>query len=174
MISINSFALYGILLAIVLLIAFLSWFLSGGKHKLYQRKAKRLYKKLQTFPDEYPGKMIAYLKKINPYVFEELLLVAFQHKGYRVYRNKRYSGDGGIDGRIKKDGQVYYIQAKRYESHINSKHVLNFCAVCVEHDVKGFFVHTGKTGEKSRRLAYNEDRVTIISGKKLVELIKNK
>ena len=59
------------------------------------------------------GKM-AYLRKINPYVFEELVLDGFRSKGYGVKRNRRYSGDGGIDGRVYLDGKEYLVQCKRY------------------------------------------------------------
>ncbi|WP_407233716.1 restriction endonuclease [Escherichia coli] len=32
-------------------------------------------------------------------MFEELLLEGFEAHGFRTIRNKRYTGDGGIDGR---------------------------------------------------------------------------
>ncbi|MEX6059375.1 restriction endonuclease [Enterobacter hormaechei] len=41
---------------------------------------------------------INYLRKIDPFVFEELLLEGFEAHGFRTIRNKRYTGDGGIDG----------------------------------------------------------------------------
>ncbi|WP_192840691.1 restriction endonuclease, partial [Enterobacter hormaechei] len=41
-----------------------------------------------------------YLRKIDPFVFEELLLEGFEAHGFRTIRNKRYTGDGGIDGQV--------------------------------------------------------------------------
>ncbi|MCS5932703.1 restriction endonuclease [Klebsiella pneumoniae subsp. pneumoniae] len=33
-------------------------------------------------------------------MFEELLLEGFEAHGFRTIRNKRYTGDGGIDGQV--------------------------------------------------------------------------
>lgn len=62
--------------------------------------------KINTFP--HFGQKIAYLRKIDPFVFEELLLEGFERRGFEVIRNRRYTGDGGIDGRVKIDGQTAY------------------------------------------------------------------
>lgn len=63
--------------------------------------------KINTFP--HFGQKIAYLRKIDPFVFEELLLEGFERRGFEVIRNRRYTGDGGIDGRVKIDGQTRLI-----------------------------------------------------------------
>ncbi len=42
------------------------------------------------------GQKIAYLRKIDPFVFEELLLEGFERRGFEVIRNRRYTGDGGL------------------------------------------------------------------------------
>ncbi|MGS6531656.1 restriction endonuclease, partial [Enterobacter hormaechei] len=44
------------------------------------------------------AQIINYLRKIDAFVFEELLLEGFEAHGFRTMRIKRYSGDGGIDG----------------------------------------------------------------------------
>ena len=54
-------------------------------------------RKIQTLPAF--GYKIAYLRKIDPFTFEELLLEGFESHGFRTIRNKRHTGDGGIDGR---------------------------------------------------------------------------
>lgn len=53
---------------------------------------------------------IAYLRRIDPLVFEELVLSALARRGYAILRNERYSGDGGIDGRVWINGQCRLIQ----------------------------------------------------------------
>ncbi|WP_248844390.1 restriction endonuclease [Escherichia coli] len=42
----------------------------------------------------------------------------FESHGFRTIRNKRYTGDGGIDGQVKCGKHRYLIQAKRYRGHI--------------------------------------------------------
>ena len=81
------------------------------RHERKQASAVRVIDKINTFP--HFGQKIAYLRKIDPFVFEELLLEGFERRGFEVIRNRRYTGDGGIDGRVKIDGQTWLVQAKR-------------------------------------------------------------
>lgn len=131
--------------------------------------AKRIHRKIQRFSD--PA-IFAYLRKIDPFVFEELLLLSFKNKGYSIKRNKRYTGDGGIDGKVIKFGKMYYIQAKRYKDDINWQHVKNFISLCEKDNVSGFFVHTGKTPLSVRDLIKSNCPVKIISGIKLIQLLR--
>lgn len=136
-------------------------------HFLKIRDARRIYGNLNEITNCYEGWLISYLRKINPYVFEELILYAFKKHGYKIYRNRRYSNDGGIDGKVKKDGKKYLIQAKRYSAAINPCHVRNFIDVCRKMKMKGYFVHTGRTGDMSKELQKNNPEIKFISGSEL-------
>ncbi len=68
---------------------------------------------------ETPQDQFYYLRGLNAFVFEEMILTALKKHGFKIIRNKRYTGDGGIDGRAYKNDQHYLIQAKRYRKHIN-------------------------------------------------------
>lgn len=139
------------------------------RHSYYRKKARKIYRRI-TSKGLAPGQVVAYLRKINPYVFEELVLDGFEKSGYKVTRNKRYSGDGGIDGRVSRDGKEYFVQCKRYKNHIDPQHVAEFARICDENGRAGYFVHTGKTGRKSKMNAYYGN-VEVISGDKLIKLI---
>ncbi|WP_435071009.1 restriction endonuclease [Enterobacter hormaechei] len=86
------------------------------RHKRKQQSARRVLERIKTLPG-FPQK-INYLRKIDPFVFEELLLEGFEAHGFRTIRNKRYTGDGGIDGQVIIGKYRYLIQAKRYRGHI--------------------------------------------------------
>jgi len=118
---------------------------------------------------KHQGQKLEYLRKIDPYVFEELVLNALEGAGYRVQRSPRYSGDGGIDGTLSSSAGTIFIQSKRYRGHINAGHVKEFAALCSANDVYGFFVHTGKTGGMSK--SSKSKRVDIISGSRLLKLV---
>lgn len=138
------------------------------------RKARQVIKKLKQIakePHAHP-KIMLYLRKINPFVFEELILTVIEDSNIRVFRNKRYTGDGGIDGIFKiKPGKVL-IQCKRYQSYINHKDVLELSLkVKSEKHHFGVFVHTGKTGDKAKEAIKIEKNVIFISGSVLVDLI---
>jgi restriction system protein len=141
------------------------------------KQAKKILKKLHEInktPNSY-GRIISYLRKINPYVFEELVLTAIENSNIYIVRNKRYSGDGGIDGIFKlKQGKVL-VQCKRYGGYINNQHVLELTQLVKEKKYYfGVFVHTGKTGDKSKGIMKVEKNILFISGSILVELLLGK
>lgn len=141
------------------------------RHAWYIKRAAAVYKNLTEDSLTEP-QIIQYLRHVNPYVFEELLLLSFEKRGYKVVRNARYSGDGGVDGHVVIDGQKIPIQAKRYSAHIRLGHVIQFSELVAKRKVPfGFFIHTGRTGKGCR----NEDlikNVRVISGKYLIDFIK--
>ena len=80
-----------VLLAVLLaVIIFLLWRFrrqsaSERRHRRYRATAERVYTRLRQLSGD--GQRMSYLRKINPYVFEELLLLAFERQGYAVQRN---------------------------------------------------------------------------------------
>ncbi|MCL4639332.1 MAG: restriction endonuclease [Olivibacter sp.] len=159
---------------IILLWLVLVWLLilrtrKKNKHQYNRLKSKEILEKIRSFPHD--GQRIAYLRKIDPFVFEELLLDAFKSKGFKVERNKRYTGDHGIDGVVWIDGKKYLIQAKRYKRHINLKHIKVFAKLVEAHRCNGLFCHCGKTGKGSKEILKTASNIEIISGQKLTKLI---
>lgn len=140
------------------------------KHINKIRDARRIYKKINAIENPNEGWLISYLRKIDPYVFEELILYSFKQKGWHIKRNKRYSGDGGIDGRIRKGKEKYIIQAKRYTEYINIEHVKNFIKICRTNKTEGMFIHTGKTGKETKELLKTNPQIKLISGMALYDL----
>lgn len=115
--------------------------------------------------------IVGKLRRLNPCVFEELLLTCCQDQGWEIKRNDCYSGDGGVDGRVWIAGELYLLQAKRYRGYINPNHVRNFQEVVkAEQAAGGFFVHTGKTGTLSKGLIC-ESQIYLISGQRLVDFV---
>jgi restriction system protein len=116
------------------------------------------------------ARRIAYLRKIDPLVFEELVLDAFQKEGWIVQRSTRYSGDGGIDGRIFQNGKWCGIQCKRYKGAIKTDHVKQFVRDLHKENLEyGFFVHTGRTPGS---VHYLSEQIEILSGQKLIRLLE--
>lgn len=145
-------------------------------HLIRIKKARKVIKKLKEIaktPNSH-GKIIVYLRKINPFVFEELILTVIEDSNIHIIRNKRYTGDGGIDGMFKLPkvkGKVL-IQCKRYQSYINQKDVAALSQKVKEGKFHmGIFVHTGKTGDKARDVIKVDNNVIFISGSVLVNLI---
>ncbi len=124
-------------------------------------------------PDHALKIVIGSLRRVNPFVFEELLLHCFKDAGYQVVRNSRYTGDDGIDGRIYRDGKLYYVQAKRYAGLIDAAHLRAFeQTITNSYGVEGgFFVHTGRTGDTAKAISRQQGQVTLLSGMRLVDFV---
>ncbi|WP_236849237.1 restriction endonuclease [Chania multitudinisentens] len=141
----------------------------SSRHWRYQRQAARVLARLPQLAGE--AQRLVYLRSINPYVFEELLLTVFARRGYRMVRNLRYSGDGGIDGQVWLDGERYLIQAKRYARAITPAHVSALNVLTRQYGCRGLFVHTGRTGPKSQALLRDFPAITLLSGARLLALL---
>lgn len=142
------------------------------KHQLNIQNGKLIIQQLRSGATEIELPMaIALLRKINPYAFEELLLTCCKEQGWQIQPNFRYSGDGGVDGRVLIAGKLYALQAKRYKGYIKPEHIRDFDKV-IKHEgaAGGFLIHTGKTGELSKELL-RDSRITLISGQKLVNFV---
>ncbi|MDH0873368.1 restriction endonuclease [Agrobacterium pusense] len=139
------------------------------RHLRKQEQARRVLAKINTIP--LMPQRLAYLRKIDPLTFEELLLEAFERRGHTIFRNTHYSGDGGIDGMVEINGETHLLQAKRYAKHINRQHIAAFSAVIAAKNCKGYFIHTGKTGAGAKELASQDPRMIILSGQKLLDFL---
>ena len=140
------------------------------RHRRNIRRARQLLNKLQNFTGDYQAaRVLSYLRKIDPYVFEELILECYQARGYKIVRNSHYSGDGGINGQvIDTQGNRYLIQAKRYAGAVRSKHLREFAQLVAQQNCRGLFIHTGRTP----RFSLNGfGGVQVISGSSLISLI---
>jgi restriction system protein len=144
--------------------------LPSNKHQQNIRRAELVLKRLRSGGVQLP-KALSILRRMNPYAFEELLLTCCHEQGWEIERNFRYTGDGGIDGRLTIAGRLYLIQAKRYRGYINPKHIRDFYQVIQgEKAHGGFFIHTGRTGELANQLL-REYQISLLSGQRLVDFV---
>lgn len=147
----------------------LRWRLTGS-HGWRWRSAKRVWKRMRE--GGFSGKaFLSYLRKIDPFVFEELVLYSFKKAGYRIRRNRRYTGDGGVDGRMRRGSRRYLLQMKRYAGPIRLSHVKEFDALCRRRRVVGLFVHTGWVPDSVREYLGRGSCVVLVDGARLYELV---
>ena len=141
-------------------------------HKRRIRQARRVLDRIAPWVAAGDGaKVFAYLRKVDPLVFEELVLECLSRSGLRIRRGTRYSGDGGVDGHVWVDGRLCPIQCKRYRNTIDPKHVAAFVDQALHsHAPVAFFIHTGRTGDLSREAARGAP-VVMVSGSRLLRLL---
>lgn len=161
-----------LLLAAVFVVAFLLLRKTRGararRHQRYRQTANRVLLKL---PELKAGQQILYLRKINPYVFEEMILTAIERRGIPVRRNQRYSGDGGIDGQFWIGQERWIVQAKRFASAVRPEHIRQFGELARKEKCKGLFVHTGRTGFISFKHFSDYPEILLVSGASLLDLL---
>jgi restriction system protein len=133
------------------------------------RSWKDLKRIREIDPIKNPGPCFGWLRKVDPYRFEEMILSELARRGIEITRNTAYSGDGGIDGQFRFAGQPWLVQAKRYKGHIKQEHVWAFDAICQQRGARGLFIHTGKTPEALRQLKRQCGDVRVISGEELMK-----
>lgn len=155
---------------------FINSFRLWGKfrHKYRIRQSKKIIQRIKeiSVDENSGGRVIGYLRKINPYVFEETILTCIENSNIKVTRNKQYSNDGGIDGKISTKYGKILIQCKRYKGYINNKDVAEFAKKIDEYKCSyGIFVHTGKTGDKAKTTALRSEKIIYVSGSNLTNLI---
>jgi restriction system protein len=142
------------------------------RHRWRRRQARTMCEQLRGPDRDQPAALhYARLRAMDPLAFEELLLEAFEQRGHRVIRNRRYTGDGGVDGEVIIDGRRWLIQAKRYRDAIKPEHVREFAMLCATRRRRGMFIHTGRTGGMSRTICSSADGIEIVSGQRLLALL---
>ncbi len=138
-----------------------------------RRHLKKLAKLAEFNDSEHRKQLYYHLRSLDPLEFEEIILEAFYRLGNPIRRNLRYTGDGGIDGRVKIEGKWALIQCKRYRDTIQPQHVQDFAHVLRKHrSTLGLFVHTGRTGDLSRSHAQaSATQILFVSGDRLCRLL---
>lgn len=119
-------------------------------------------------PRENPARVFGYLRKVDPYVFEEMILTELESRGHAIKRNSRYSGDGGADGAFMLNGRRWLIQAKRYRGPVRTADIVAFDGLCRQLGARGLFVHTGRTTGTGRDTATESGFIRIVSGGDLI------
>lgn len=142
------------------------------RHQRYRNTASQVLLRLSQLTAD--GQRLVYLRKINPYVFEEMILTALERRGLPVRRNPRYSGDGGVDGQFWVGKQRWIIQAKRFSSAVRPEHVRDFGELARREKCKGIFIHTGRTGQISVEYFQYYPEILLVSGASLLQLLSGR
>ena len=142
-------------------------------HRRRVRASRRALRHLRRWgKSAEAGRVYGYLRAMDPLLFEELVLTALEQGGRLVLRNTRYTGDGGIDGKVYIGGCGWVaLQAKRYCRHVDHRDVQALVLLVERGAVAGgLFVHTGRTGAAAYR-DLGGTRVQLLSGDRLLDLL---
>jgi hypothetical protein len=132
------------------------------KEQIVKRKAEEEEAQKKAAKEQLYRKWVAkirlpeYLLKMHPEEFEHLVCALFQRMGYEV-EHTQYSGDGGIDGYLKKKGELSILQCKRVKGSVGEPVLRDLFGTMHAIGAKeGVVVTTGKVSNQAR--AWSQDK----------------
>lgn len=145
---------------------------TGGSGKRWRvESSKSALKRIKGI--KVPAQVIAYLRKMDHFTFEELILTSINRNTFvDIKRNDRYTGDGGVDGKFYINGNLFLIQAKRYSGFVKTSDIEDLLQKVRQYNAAGaLFVHTGKTSNAALK-RYSDGKVFVVSGHAMVTLVQ--
>ena len=113
-----------------------------------------------------------YLHNMHPLAFEELICDLFTRLGYEVGLTK-YTGDGGIDGYLHKNGEVSLLQCKRVMGSVGQPVLRDlYGTIHHEHADSGIVVTTGKVSQQAKEWIINKP-IRVMELPELLQLIRS-
>jgi hypothetical protein len=112
-----------------------------------------------------------YLRTVHPREFEQIACRLFEKMGYDVELTK-YTGDGGVDGRLRKDGQLSLLQCKRTQGSVGEPVLRDlFGAMAHEQALSAFIVTTGSVSSQARQWAVGKP-IRVVELPELQQLVR--
>ena len=125
------------------------------------------------------AELLETLARVSPSFFETIVLDLLHRMGYGASRADLQrvggAGDGGIDGVISLDKlglEKVYVQAKRWQGTVGRPEVQGFYgALAGQRANKGVFITTSGYTAQAIDFARSVERVVLVDGQRLVELM---
>ena len=111
-----------------------------------------------------------YLKSMDPIKFEILIGQLFVAQNYDVELTPP-TGDGGVDGYLRKDGELILLQCKRYRGSVGRPAIQQLNGILSHYNaVAGYMVTTGNV-TKQAKIWIGEKPIRVIELNEIIELI---
>jgi restriction system protein len=119
-------------------------------------------------------KSIDTVRSLNWKEFEELIGEAYRRQGFTVYENSNTGPDGGIDLRLKKDGDLVVVQCKQWRNiKVGVDKVRELYGVQIaERANRSILITSGYFTQEAKNFASNKS-IDLVDGSHLLEFIKN-
>ena len=105
--------------------------------------------------------------------FEELVAEAYRRDGYRVIENDQPGPDGGVDIRLRKDGELHLVQCKNWRSRSVGVRVVRevYGVLAAENARQAVVVCSGDFTEDARQFAAGKP-IRLVDGAALLTLVQ--
>jgi restriction system protein len=114
------------------------------------------------------------IKSLSWKEFEELIAEAYRRKGYSVVENYGCGPDGGIDLVLKKSGNRFLVQCKRWKYQKVDVRVVRemYGLMAAEHASGVIIITSGLFTQEAKLFAENKP-IDLVEGHQLVDLIRS-
>ena len=105
--------------------------------------------------------------------FEELVAEAFRREGYSVIENAKAGSDGGVDIRLRRNGELVLVQCKNWNrNRVGVGVVREMCGVMMDEGAAGVvIVCSGRFTRDAWNFAKGKP-VRLVGGRALMEMIE--
>lgn len=113
------------------------------------------------------------IDKMTGYEFEDYICKIYESLGYEV-EHTPYSGDGGKDAILRKDGEVYLIECKHYVSgsQVGERDLRIFDSAMHDYNAKkGFYINLGRFKRGTEKFA-REHNIELIGRTELKKMLE--
>lgn len=154
-------------------------FPKGNKRSIDFTPDDQLEEAYQQIHDNLASELLQEVMKINPYVFEKLVVDLLSKMGYGTIAYGSHttsaSGDDGIDGIIMEDKlgfSLIYMQAKKWSQDkvVGQPDIQSFVGAIAGKHGDGLFVTTARFSQKAKDYAHLH-HIILVDGKGLTELM---
>ena len=140
--------------------------------KLLQREAAQAAERLRAAHQLGQMEFGSQLADLDPFDFERVVCDVYRRLGYEVEGTPK-TGDGGVDGYLKRDGKVYLLQCKRVKGSVGQPILRDLYGVMRATDAQGgIVVTTGRVSRQAREWAKGKD-ISLVETLELKGLIRH-
>lgn len=161
--------LYGwAFLAVAIIVCLFLLIPASPRHSWRVAASRRWLKRFRRNAHRFsPAQRFSFIRRTDHFLFEDILMSAFEERGYKVKRTPA-TGDGGSDGYVTIEGLRVVVQAKRYNGRISRAHVVALHSLTrnTPGQDAGLFIHTGQTSSPIKRYVQGHAELDMISGSK--------
>jgi restriction system protein len=114
------------------------------------------------------------IKSLSWKEFEELIAEAYRRKGYSVVENYGCGPDGGIDLVLKKSGNQFLVQCKRWKNQkVDVRVVREMYGVMTAERASGVIIITSGLFTQQAKIFAEGKPIDLVEGRQVVDLIKS-
>ncbi|MCI0363736.1 MAG: restriction endonuclease [Phycisphaerales bacterium] len=113
------------------------------------------------------------LKRLDPFLFEDLVLLTYEQLGWSVQSGKR-TGDGGIDGIVMRNGTTLIVQCKRFvRGDVGAPLLRDLLGTVTKHKATGgVLITTSGFSKEARAWCQDLPHIELVDGHRLLVMIR--